>query len=165
MVTRKKILAVLAVLLAAWAVWYFFPSRTRQVKRQFGSLSEWVSKDGPEGNLTMVNEATRADQFFAPRCAWEAPKYDLNGTVTPQEVSRYYFAGRARFNKLSLKFYDLDIRFPESRTARVNGTVRITGTLKDGDSVSETHEVECTLQKTHGKWLFSQVTVVEVLKR
>ncbi|MGA9750252.1 MAG: hypothetical protein WBS54_00530 [Acidobacteriota bacterium] len=165
MVTRKRLLAGLAVLLAAWAIWTFFPSRTRQVKRQFSSLSEWVAKDGPEGNLTLVNEATRADEFFAPQCTWEAQAYNLNGTVTPQEVTRYYFAGRARFNKLALRFYDLDIRFPERRTARVKATVRITGTLKDGDSVSETHEVECTLQKIHGKWLFSQVTVVEVLKR
>jgi hypothetical protein len=165
MVTRNKILAGVAVLLAVWAVWTFFPSRTRQVKRQFSSFSEWVSKDGPEGNLTLVNEATKADRFFAPQCSWEAHGYDLNGTVTPQEVSRYYFAGRARFNKLSLKFYDLDIRFPERRTARVKATVRITGILQDGDSVSETHEVRCTLQKVQGKWLFSQVTVVEVLKR
>ncbi|MGC8723381.1 MAG: hypothetical protein ACP5VF_05865 [Acidobacteriota bacterium] len=165
MVTRKKVLAALAVLLAAWAVWTLFPSRTRQVKRQFSSLSEWVSKDGPEGNLTLVNEATKADEFFAPECTWEAPKYDLSGTVTPQEITRYYFAGRARFNKLSLKFYDLDIRFPEEHTARVAATASITGTLTDGGSVSETHEVKCTLHKRHGKWLFGQVTVVEVLKR
>ena len=165
MVNRKTLLAGLAILLVAWAVYFFFPTRTRQVERQFKAFTGWVSKDGPEGNLTMVDEATRADTFFAPRCEWDAPKYELQGTVTPQEVTRYYFAGRARFNKLSLKFYDLKIRFPEERTARVTATVRITGTLTDGDSVNETHEVKSTLQKTGGKWLFSQVTVVEVLKR
>jgi hypothetical protein len=165
MVTRNKILAGLGILLAAWAIYTLFPTRTRQVKRQFGALSEWVSKEGPESNLALLNEATKADEFFAPQCTWEARKYDLSGTVTPQEVGRYYFAARARFNKLTLKFYDLEIRFPERLTARVKATARITGTLTDGDSVSETHEVKCTLHKIHGKWLFGQVTVVEVLER
>ncbi len=165
MVTRNRILAALAIILAAWALYYFFPTRTRQVKRQFKAISEWVDKSGAEGNLTMAREATRAVDFFAPSCTWDAQAYHLKGSFTPRDATRYYFAGRERFSKLSLKFYDLGIRFPQKHTADVTATARITGTLNEGDHVSETHEVKCVMKKTDGKWLLTHVTVVQVLKR
>ena len=163
--TRKRLLAGLAVVLAAWAMYYFFPTRTRQVKRQFKAISQWVDKSGDEGNLTMAGEAARSVDFFAPQCTWDAQAFHLNGEFTPRDATRYYFAGRERFSRLSLKFYDLGILFPEKYTADVTATARITGTLREGGRVSETHEVKCILKKTGGKWLLTHVTVVQVLRR
>jgi hypothetical protein len=165
MVTWKRLGAFLAVILAAWAIYYFFPSRTRQVKRRFKAISEWVDKTGPEGNLAMAREASEAADFFAPQCTWDAQSYDLNGSFTPRDAARYYFAGRERFSSLSLKFYDVGVGFPEKYKADVTATARITGTTREGEKVSETHEVQCSLRKTDGTWRLTHVTVVQVLQR
>lgn len=165
MVTRKRAAIALLVVAAAWGAWYFFPTRTRQVKRRFKAVSSWMEKDGPESRLVTAAKATKAPDFFAPECRWEAEAYHLSGKFTPNDLERYVFAGRDRLKTLHIRFYDLHVRFPGTRTARVIATVRIEGSDSDGDSLNDTHEIRCVLQKINGKWLFADVTVVQVLKR
>jgi len=64
-----------------------------------------------------------------------------------------------------LKFYDLNIAFPEKGIARVTLTAKLTGKLTVGEYVDETHELESLLKKIEKKWLFSKFEVVEVLKK
>lgn len=165
MVSAKRIGTIFALILAAWGIYYFFPSRTRQVKRQLKAVEHWIDKDGPEGNLTIAREASEAADFFAPECAWDAPAYDLNGSFTVRDAARYYFAARDRFSSLSVRFYDVAVAFPSKNAADVTATVRITGVLKGGGDVGETHEIQCRLTKTGGTWLIDRVTVVQVLQR
>ena len=42
--------------------------------------------------------------------------------------------------------------------------VPVTDATTEGDALHETHELECTLQKSEGNWLLTEVTMVEVLK-
>jgi hypothetical protein len=64
-----------------------------------------------------------------------------------------------------LKFYDSDIAFPEKGVAKVTLTARLTGKSTAGEQMDETRELECLLRKIEKKWLFSQIEVVEVLKK
>jgi hypothetical protein len=64
-----------------------------------------------------------------------------------------------------LQFYDLDVSFPEKGMAKVTLTGKLTGRLTSGEYVDETHELECLLKKIENKWLFSDVEVVEILKK
>jgi hypothetical protein len=66
---------------------------------------------------------------------------------------------------LTLKFYDVSIRFPEKGAASVTLTASLKGKTAVGDLVDETREVQCVLKKVDKKWLFSEVEVVEVLKK
>jgi ketosteroid isomerase-like protein len=164
-VNRKGI--IWAVLGAAilWGLWYAFPTRERQVKRQLKSLAGWVSKEKDEGALAMAQRVGEANRYFAPSCTWKAEGYNLSGRFTPEDISRMAFAARSRADHVSLKLYDVHVDFPAKDTAHVDATARLSGESKSGDAINETHEVECVLKKTDGRWLLEEVTVVQVLER
>jgi hypothetical protein len=64
-----------------------------------------------------------------------------------------------------LKFYDFHTVFPERAVAKVTLTAKLTGKSTTGEQADETRELECILKKIEKKWLFSQIEVVEVLKK
>jgi hypothetical protein len=166
MVRFKKII-IIAMLAAVgiWAVTYFFPSEEKKIKKQFRLLAEWVSKDPSENTLTTVYKIKHIGTLFDTMCEFKVPVYSFSGNYTPDEISGYAAQGRLASSKLYLKFYDLDITFPEEGSAKVTLTARLTGKLNVGDSIDETHEVESILKKVEKKWLFSKVEVIEVLKK
>lgn len=165
MVNRKKVICALLGLAVLWGLWYAFPTRERQVKRQLKALSHWASKDGKEGALAMAQRAGDANRFFAPTCTWKAEAYNLSGRFSPEDISRMALAARYRMDRISLRLYDVHVDFRDKDTADVDATVRLQGMSKDGDAVNETHEVRCVLKKTDGRWLLEDVTVVQVLER
>lgn len=165
MVTRRKVLAAAAGVAVLWGLWYFFPTKTRQVRRQFKALASWMSKDGEEGALAIAQQAREAGRFIAPSCHVKSETYDIDGDVTPEDVARYYFAAHSRAAAISLKFYDLTVTFPEDATAQAIVTARLTVTPKEGDATTETHEVDCTMKKLQGRWLLQRVSLVQVLRK
>ena len=141
------------------------PSEERRVKKQFHLLSEWVSKSPEENALTMLQKMKNIGTLFDEHCEMKIPDQSLSGSYTRQEVSTYAGSARSYVSQLDLKFYDLRIIFPEKEIARVNLTARLTGRSTAGERVDETRELECVLKKIDKRWLFSQIEVIEVLKK
>jgi hypothetical protein len=164
-VSRNRLFAALGLLLLAWGLWYFFPTRQRQVKRQLKAIASWATKDPGEGALSAVQAARRAKEFFSDPCSWTADAFDLSGRVSTEEIGRYVFAARSRFDSLSIKFYDPIIDFQGDGSALVTATLRVQGAQRDGEPINETHEIRCVMDKEDGTWLIKKVTVVEVLKK
>jgi hypothetical protein len=166
MVKFKKIIIITVIVaIGVWAVASFFPSEEKKVRKQFRLLAEWVSKDPGENTLTTVYKIKHIGTLFNTTCEFKVPVYSFSGNYTPDEISGYAAQGRLASSQLYLKFYDLDITFPEEGSAKVTLTARLTGKLNAGDSIDETHEVESVLKKVEKKWLFSKVEVIEVLKK
>jgi len=140
-------------------------SEEKRVKRQFHLLSEWVSKSPEENALTMLQKMKNIGTLFDEQCEMKAPDQSLSGSYTRQEISTYAGSARSHVSQLDLNFYDLRIIFPEKEIARVNLTARLTGRSTAGERVDETRELECVLRKIDKKWLFSQIEVIEVLKK
>jgi hypothetical protein len=166
MVRLKNIMiGAIVVAIGIWAVAYFFPSEERKIKKQFRLLAEWVSKDPGENALTTAFKIKKIGTLFDTTCEFEVPVYSFSGNYTPDEISSFAAQGRLSSSELHLKFYDLDIIFPEKGTAQVTLTARLTGKLSVGDYIDETHELESVLKKIEKKWLFSRFEVIEVLKK
>jgi len=47
----------------------------------------------------------------------------------------------------------------------VNLTARLIGKSKAGERVDEIRELDCLLKKMDRKWFFSQIEVIEILKK
>ena len=163
--TKTVILALLTVILAVVAWVYLSQSDSKRIRKQFDSLSKLVSKEPGENPITMVTKAKSLGTLFAETCELSNPIDGLKVTYTPAEMSSYAANNRIAFAELSLNFYDFNIEFPEKGSARVTLTGNLKGKLMSGDLIDETREVQCVLKKINRTWLFSEIEIVEVLKR
>jgi hypothetical protein len=155
------LIAIIAIILAVTV----FPSEEKRVKKRFRLLSEWVSKSPEENSFTMLQKMKDIGTLFLEHCELKAPDESLSGSYTRQEISAYAASARSHFSHLDLKFYDLHIAFPEREVAAVTLTSRLQGKSTAGEQVDEIRELECLLKKIENKWLFSQIEVIEVLKK
>jgi hypothetical protein len=166
MVNIKYLLAgVLIVIIGIVLVVAVFPSEEKRVKKRFRLLSEWVSKSPEEGSLTMLQKMKDIGTLFLEPCELKSPNESLSGSYTRQEISVYAGSARSHFSQLNLKFYDLQVAFPEKEVAKVNLTARLIGRSKTGEQVDEIRELDCLLKKMDRNWFFSQIEVIEVLKK
>ena len=162
---KYLIIAFLIVMVGILATSLFFPSEEKNVKKRFALLSEHMSKGSQENTFIMANKIKGIGALFGENCNFTVPDYSLSGNYTREEISGIALRGRAHFSTLSLKFYDSKVSFPEKDLAQVNLTARLTGKSVYGEQVDETRELICLLKKGEKKWLFSNLEVVEVLRK
>ena len=158
-------IAALIVILGIVMVTVVFPSEERRVKKQFRLLSEWVSKSTEENAFTMLQRMKDIGGLFDAHCELRVPDQSLSGSYTREEISTYAGSARSQASQLDLKFYDLQVVFPEKEVAKVTLTARLTGRSAAGERMDETRELECLLRRIEKKWLFTQIEVIEVLKK
>jgi hypothetical protein len=164
---RKRYLFIvgLMVILGIVIVITFSPSEEKRVKKRFHLLSEWVSKSTEENAFTMLQKMRDIGSLFDEHCELKTDYPSLSGSYTREEISTYVGSARSHVSQLSLKFYDLQIVFPEKEVAKVTLTARLTGTSTAGERMDEIRELECLLRKIEKKWLFRQIDAVEVLRK
>jgi len=162
---KYVLLALLIVIAGSWTAFRFFESDERKIKKQFVQLSEWVSKDSNEDPFAMAQKVKNIGTLFGESCSIKIPFDSFSGEYRREEIPGYAVRGRSYFSTLDLKFYDLSISFLEKGLANVTLTARLTGTSAVGEQVDETRELKYVLKKTQKKWLFTELEVVEVLKK
>ena len=163
--SKHVILTVFVVIVGILAGVYCFQTEGKKIKKQFKLLSKWASKDHDENNFTMAGKARSIGTLFAENCTIDAHIASLSGSYTRQGICGLAARARLPFSRLSVRFYDLHIEFSEKKTARVTVTAQASGTLKQGDVLDDTLEIECSLRKSDDKWLFTAIEVVEVLEK
>jgi hypothetical protein len=159
------LLGVLIAIIGIAVVIALSPSEEKRVRKSFNLLSERVSKSPDENTLTVLKKMKEFGPLFDEHCDLKASDPPLSGSYAREEISTYAASARSSFSQLNLKFYDFHIVFPEKGLAKVTLTTRLTGKSTAGEQVDETRELECILKKIKKKWLFSQIEVVEVLKK
>ncbi len=162
---RYLLIGMLIAILGSVVVMAAFPSEEKKVKKQFRLLSEWVSRSPEENAFTMLQKMRNVGSLFDRHCELKTDYPSLSGSYTPEEISTYVGSAHSHVSRLDLTFYDLQIAFPEKEVAKATLTARLTGRSTAGERMDETRELECLLKKIEKKWLFSQIEVVEVLKR
>lgn len=162
---KRIIIAVLFLTIAIFVGVRVFPSEEKRVRKQFKLLSKWVSKSPGESPITSAARVQKLRTLFADDCRLETHISWFSGSFTGEELASLIARARLEFSNLSLTFYDLSVEFLGDETARVTVTARAEGTTTDGEAVDESHELECLLQKTDGRWLFREAKVVQVLER
>ena len=74
-------------------------------------------------------------------------------------------ATRMPYAKISLKFKDFTIDFPDKDRADVNLTAHMKGKRKTGEYSDGIHELKCKLKKIKDTWLLNEIEMVEVLNK
>ncbi|MBN1671616.1 MAG: hypothetical protein JXR37_11310 [Kiritimatiellae bacterium] len=154
-----------AIVLLGLAGWRLLQTDRRQVARQFDRLAQWVSKRAREQALGTALKLQGADTLFAEEVEVAVGERMLAGRYTVRELVGQAALARMSFVELAVEFHDLAVEFPSNGVAHVVCTVQVTGKLTNGERVDEPREIECTLEKTSGRWLFSAFRSVDVLRR
>jgi hypothetical protein len=162
---KYLLMGVLIVIIGIVFAFTIFPNEEGRVKKRFHLLSEWVSKSPEENSFTMLQKMKDIGTLFLEPCELKAPHESLSGSYTRQEISAYAGSARSHFSQVNLKLYDLHVTFPEKEVAKVTLTARLIGKSTSGEQADEIRELECLLKKIDRKWFFSQVEVIEVLKK
>jgi hypothetical protein len=166
MVKPKNIfIAFIIVSLGIFVAVRLFPSEQKRVRKQFALLAKSVSRKLGENPITTASKVQKVRTLLAENCSLRTHIPEFSGGLTGEEVCGLIAQARLQFSNLSVKFYDLEIEFPEEKMAKATLTVNVAGTMTDGVRIDETHELECVLKKIENKWLFSECEVVEVPKR
>ncbi len=159
------LIALILIALGVWTAFTFSQSEEKRVKKQFRLLSEGISKEPGENIFTLDQKIKKIGSLFDETCEIKIPAHSLSGMLTRDEITGYAARGHIHFSQLHLKFYDFKIAFPQENVANVHVTARLTGKTSAGEAVDEAHEIDCLLKKLEKKWVFSQMEVIEVLKK
>jgi len=164
MVTKNKLIIVSFIILCAGG-YYWYTDEEKKVKKRFAQLEEYIFRQTGEKPLFSAQKTNNIKALFANPSHIQVQRNAMTGDFTPRDISQKAAVGRHQFSKLSLKFYDITIAFPDKQTAKVYVTARLTGTLKSGDDTTDAFELACVLRKTDGRWLFVEIIEVEVLEK
>ena len=162
---RYLFIGLLVAILGSMIAIIVFPSEERKVRKQFRLLSGWVSKSPEENAFVLLQKMRNVGGLFDEHCELKTDYPSVSGSYTRDEISTYVSSARSQASRLDLTFYDIQIAFPEKEVAKVTLTARLTGRSTAGEEMDEIRELECHLKKIEKKWLFSQIEVVEVLKK
>ena len=154
---------VLAITIAAFI--NISHSEEAKIKKQFKYLAHKMKKTSGEITLTSAAKANKIRDLFTETCSIHAPAYSFSQDISSQDLPTLVMATRSPYSKISLKFHDFVIDFPEEDRAEVNLTAHMTGKRKNGGSSSGIHELKCQLKKVKDTWLLNEIEMVEVLEK
>jgi hypothetical protein len=162
----RYVVSTAVVVLGLLAYFYFYPSEEKKIKRQLALLSEYTSKDGGESAFALAHRLDHIGGLFDSRVTLKAPRYELSGTHTRQEIVHLAARARMGFSQMTLKFHDVSVTIFGEGRAKVSATGSLNGISAKGERVDEIQDLELAFQKdSEGRWLFSAIEVVEVLKK
>ena len=170
MVKSKPLLIIGACLaLGLIGFFIFYQTDAEKIRSRLDDLAERVSKEAPENELMAAGHAKKISDLFTDPCVLEIPQTpyrDVSGEFSRQDIRAYAMSGRARYENIELKFYDIMIDFPDENTADVRLTARVNADASNrGQPFDEFYELACKFQKIEGDWYINRVAAVEVLEK
>jgi hypothetical protein len=162
--TKQIVIGVLVVAAFAALVIWLMPDEKKAIRKQFARLSELAGKKGDESLFVTAAQARALAELLTDPCELKGNMHSLGGTYSRQEAATAVAAIRTQFNTMALDLVDLTIELPEKNKAKVTLTAKLNAS-GSGERVSEVRELDCTLLKQDGKWLFNACQVVEVFQK
>ena len=162
---RNIIIAIVIVAAGLFGYWYFSESEEDRVKERFTLLAKRVEKKGDEPVMKMALRVRGIGALFARTCVIESNRMELSGTHSPDNINTLAAAISMRFKKLSIKFVDIRVGFPQKGLAKATLTATLKGLSKSEGLIKETHEIEVELIDVDGDWYFSRISMIEVLEK
>ena len=162
---RKIFIAALAATAGIILFFWFFTGDEAKIKKQFKILEELASKDSVEHELIAAANARKIGNMFTGTCRIEIPSHSISRVYKRENIPAYVMAARSQYSAISLKFYDILIRFPEEHLARISFTAHVDFLFHSGETIREVQELDCSMEKIEKEWYFSRIETITVLER
>lgn len=161
---RTVCIAGLVVLAAGFVAVRLWPSDVRAIRSQLKVIEAAGSKERGEQQVEGLLRARQlAELFLDPsRLTVESSKHE--GVYPRRQIQDRIALVRASFAEAEVALHDVGIEVVAKGTAVVRGTIRLKG-ARITEPLADVQELRAEMGKFDGRWLFTAVTIVEVLER
>lgn len=161
---RSLIIVGLIALMAGTAVVWLWPSDVRAIRAQLAVIEKAGSKEPGEQQLEGLVKARQLAELFHDPCRLTVETINHEGVYPRKQIQDRLAMVRASFTEAEVALHDIVIEMPAKDTAVVRGTIRLRG-ARTGEPMADVQELQAEMGKHDGQWLFTAVTIIEVLNR
>ena len=150
-----------------WGFFYFFNGKSEEdlIREQFQAVAQLLTKEKKEGVIVAAANMQKLGSFFCPVTHVQIEGLPwINGALDRESIIRHAFRGKSMFDRLRIDFSLHEFGIHEEN-ATVLFTVTLSGTLRNGEKVTEARELEAVLNRESGKWLFQSCRINELIKK
>lgn len=158
------VIAGLVALVAGFAVIRLCPSDVRAIRAQLAVIEEAGSKERGEPQVEGLFKAREFAELFNDPCRLTVETVKHEGVYPRRQIQDRIAMVRASFTEAKVALHDVVIDLPAKDAAVVRGTIRLSG-AQTGEAMADVQELRAEMGKRDGRWLFTAVTIVEVLER
>ena len=161
---NKTLYILLAVLVIGCGAFFLLPSDEDKINDNLISLAENCSSALNESVIETMQKVSYATKLCAIPCKVQIESRNFNGEFSQKEMSDHILMLKKRLPNTTISFQDINISLINKTQANAIATLQINGSSVDG-RFTDAYEVDISVNKYEGKWLFSSFTVVEFMKR
>lgn len=147
---------------------YLHESKEEKVKKQFQFIAKWVSKENAEEDSFVTAERIQnLSTLFANSFSFKGAHSSLSGTYSPVEIATSIALKRRSFSEIQLNFQDIEVEFPDSESAVVHTTAKLTGSStcyekcgsQTTETLNESYTLLFSLKLVEGKYLLDDAQI------
>lgn len=162
MANSKKIIIFVLILIAGVSTFlWFYQNDEAKIKKRFETLAEKIEKNPDETELSAALKSRSISELFEKTVDIQFPSHLISKAFEKTDISANVMVARGRYSEISVKFYDLNIKFPKDGLADVYLSATVDARLTSGEQDNEVHNLHCTLKKIDKDWFFTKIKEVE----
>ena len=163
--SRKAIIAIVmvAVLVAGVVSYRLWFSDERAIKKQLALVEKEGSKAEGEQPMDGLIKAVKIAALFSDPCQLIVESVRYDGSYSRKDIQEYIMLVRSLFTRVEVSMHDVVIDRIVNKTTVVRGTLRLHGKAT-GEAVADAYKFQAEAAKIDGEWLFTSVTIVELLE-
>ncbi len=161
---NKKIIIPLALLVTAALIFYLMPNDEKKIKHNLQLLAQYCSTDKKEGPIPQLVSADKAAKLCIVPCKVKVDSFGVDQAFSREEFSNHLIILKKMLPGTQFSFNDIHITFQQQDTATINTTVSLQGKTQN-QRFTDAYELDITVHKSDGDWLFSSFSVVEFMER
>ena len=154
----KKPLAVVAILAAIVAGYFYWTNDERRIARLLDDVADAVSQGEGEAGVAGLAEIASLTPHLAPEVEIDLSPPPAAALRGGQEVVSMVGRLRAVFPVVQLTLPEPRIAVADDRTAQVTGAATLLMRDRDGAEAVESRQVVISLQERDGRWVIVYVS-------
>lgn len=161
---KQKMFLLLAIFLLVGGAIYLLPSDEKKIRNNLESLAEYCSSVKEEPVMETMKKVALAAKLCTDPCKVYVESFKVDREFSQKEISDQFLMLKKRLSDTRFSFKDTVVEIPSEGRAEVITTLRLNGESVDG-RFTDAYEINITLDKQGGDWLFSSFNVVEFMKK
>ena len=165
----KKIVSLIVIAAVLATVGYLLfrsPNESQRIIERLKLLTSNVSKKHSEGAVTMALKHQAIIGLINSQCTVFIKEAMLTGDFTPEEFAAQMIRSRSMFKAIDGQIDDCEVQLNAAQTsATISFAIRIIAELKSGRKIDEVRDLQATVKKVDGKWLFAGFEIHQVLEK